>query len=45
MKPLRTILHSRLNSVMSSSGDAKSRAQTGVEARGALLPNPENITD
>ncbi len=29
--------HSRLNSFTSSSGDAKSRAHTGVEASGALF--------
>jgi hypothetical protein len=44
MKPFRTILHSRLNSVISSSGDAKSRAQTGVDANGALLPKPKTIS-
>lgn len=35
--PLRTIRDSRQNSVISSSEELKSRAQTGVEDKGALI--------
>jgi hypothetical protein len=34
--PLRTTLHSLQNSVISSSGESKSRAQMGTEVSGAL---------
>ena len=34
--PFRTTLHSLQNSVISSSGELKSRAQTGIEVSGAL---------
>lgn len=34
--PLRTILHSLQNSVINSSEELKSRAQTGVDVNGAL---------
>jgi hypothetical protein len=34
--PLHTTLHSLQNSVISSSGELKSRAQTGIEVSGAL---------
>lgn len=36
-KPLRTIRHSRQNSLISSSEDAKSRAQRGVDESGAMF--------
>lgn len=36
MVPLRTILHSLQNSLISSSGELKSLAHTGVDVSGAL---------